>query len=335
MKLLNSAHVRDKKVLLRLDLDVPLGKDGGVADTTRITAAKETVSYLINQGVSNLVLCGHIGRPKGADKSMSTRNLLKSLSEIFALQISYVDNFWVENFNEKVMLLENLRFDPGEEENDSDFAKKLAGGFDLFVNESFATAHRASASTVGVVQYLNSYAGFRFAKEVEQLEKVLKESQHPLVSIIGGAKIDTKVPVIIAVSKLSDDVLVGGLLPSEIREMKINFEKNVFVAELDETGMDVSVESLKVFTDKIATAKSIIWNGPIGNFENKLYSRGTKTLVESLMNSSAKIVIGGGDTISAFNCFGDISKVDWVCLGGGAMLNYIAGEKMPGIESLK
>lgn len=335
MKLLNSLDVHSKKVLVRLDLDVPFGEDGEVSDVTRIEAAKKTVKYLIDQGVGNMAICGHIGRPDGVDSRLSTRNLLKVLSEIFDLQISYVDAFWVENFNEKILLLENLRFDPGEEANDSNFAKKLASGFDLFVNESFATAHRVSASTVGVTRYLDSCAGFRFAEEVDHLENLLKSSERPLLSIIGGAKIETKLPVIIALSKFSDAVLVGGLLPKEIKESKIMFEKNVFVAELDQTGMDVSKESLGEFIQKIINAKSIIWNGPIGNFENKLYSDGTKILVESLMKSSAKIVIGGGDTINAFNQFGDISKVDWVCLGGGAMLDFISGQKMPAIEVLE
>jgi phosphoglycerate kinase len=172
-------------------------------------------------------------------------------------------------------------------------------------------------------------------EEIEHLTRLVKHPNRPLVSIIGGAKIETKLPVINALSKISDKVLVGGILPKEISEKNISFDSNVIVAELVESGKDVSTKSVEDFEKIINTAKEIVWNGPIGNFEQELYSAGTKTLVEILMRCNAKITVGGGDTISALNQFGDISKVDWVSLGGGAMLDFIAGEKMPGIEALE
>lgn len=323
----------NKKVLLRLDLDVPV-KNGKVLDTTRLDAAKDTVDYLKDK-VSNLVICGHIGRPKGRKSQLSTENILKVLESIFGLELSFSDNYWVDNFNSKFVLLENLRFWEGEENNDSAFAAKLARGFDYFVNDSFASAHRVSASTVAVTKLIDSYAGVRMEEEISHLSRLISSPLRPFVSIIGGAKIETKLPVINTLSKISDMVLVGGLLPKEISEKHLSFGNNVIIGELVESGMDVSNESIRLFEKEIVKAKEIVWNGPIGNFENKLYSSGTKQLIEILMRSDAQITIGGGDTVSALSQFGDKTKIDWVSLGGGAMLNFIAGEKMPGIESLK
>ncbi len=332
MRTLDSINFNNKRVLLRLDLDVPI-ENGKVLDITRLEAAKETVVFLKDK-VANLAICGHIGRPDGRDESLSTKNILNDLEIVFGLKIEYVNGFWVENFNSKFVLLENLRFDKGEEENDDNFALRLANNFDYFVNESFATAHRKVASTVGVVRYLESVAGFRFIQEVEHLRALVGTPIHPLVSIVGGAKIETKLPVIESLVKISDRVLVGGLLPKEINDQKIIFDDKVMVGKLVASGMDINEESLNDFEKEIMSAKEIVWNGPIGNFEDKNYSNGTRRLIEMLMDSQAKITIGGGDTISAMNQFGDIKKVDWVCLGGGAMLDYIAGKEMPGIDAL-
>ena len=333
MKRINDGSWEGKKVLLRLDLDVPI-KDGKVLDNTRLLAARDSVEFLASK-VSNLVICGKIGRPEGYDEGLSTKIILSELETIFGFEIGYINNYWVENFNTKFLLLENLRFWKEDEENDLEFARKMASGFDCFVNDSFATAHRVAASSVAITELLDSYAGMRMVAEVEHLSRLVKYPNRPLVSIIGGAKIETKLPVINALSKISDKVLVGGLLPKEISEKNISFDLNVIVAELVESGKDVSMKSVEDFEKIINTAKEIVWNGPIGNFEQELYSVGTKTLVEILMRSNAKITVGGGDTISALNQFGDISKVDWVSLGGGAMLDFIAGVKMPGIEALE
>lgn len=333
MKSLEDFDFNNKRVLLRLDLDVPI-ENGKVMDLTRLEAVKETVEFLKSR-VSNLAICGHIGRPEGRDESLSTKNIVNDLETVFGLKIEYINSFWVENFNSQFVLLENLRFDKGEEDNDDKFAARLASNFDYFVNESFATAHRKAASTVGVVKYLDSCAGFRLIQEVEHLNSLVNSPLHPFVSIVGGAKIETKLPVIESLVKISDKVLVGGLLPKEINERKIVFDDKVIVGKLVESGMDIANESLNIFEEEISSAKEIVWNGPIGNFEDKKYSDGTRRLIEMLMNSSAKITLGGGDTISAMNQFGDIKKVYWVCLGGGAMLDYIAGKEMPGIEALE
>ncbi len=333
MKGIKEGNWEGKKVLLRLDLDVPI-KDGKVLDNTRLLAAKDTVNYLSHK-VSNLVICGKIGRPEGHEEGLSTRIILAELESVFGFEIGFNSNYWVENFNTKFLLLENLRFWKEDEENSLEFARKMALGFDCFVNDSFATAHRVAASSVAITGLLDSYAGLRMEAEIEHLSRLVNYPNRPLVSIIGGAKIETKLPVINALSKISDKVLVGGLLPKEILEKNISLESNVIVGELIESGMDVTLESVTGFEKIIDTAKEIVWNGPIGNFEQELYSAGTRTLIEILMRCNAKITVGGGDTISALNQFGDISKVDWVSLGGGAMLDFIAGVKMPGIEALE
>ena len=333
MKSLTDIDFNNKRVLLRLDLDVPI-ENGKVTDLTRLKAAKETVEFLKTK-VANLTICGHIGRPEGFDESLSTKNILADLEAVFGLKIEYINSFWVENFNSQFILLENLRFDKGEEGNDDKFAHRLANNFDYFVNESFATAHRKAASTVGVVKYLESCAGFRLVQEIEHLSSLVNSPMHPFVAIVGGAKIETKLPVIESLVKISDKVLVGGLLPKEISERKIVFDDKVVVGKLVESGMDIETNSLNIFEKEISLAKEIVWNGPIGNFEDKNYSNGTRRLIEMLMNSSAKITLGGGDTISAMNQFGDTKKVYWVCLGGGAMLDYIAGKEMPAIEALR
>lgn len=331
MKVVSRENIDGKKVLLRLDLDVPI-RDGRVVDDTRLLGACGTVEIL--KSASSLVVCGSLGRPDGRQESLSTKNLTSDLNRIFGVSFKYVNDFYIKNFDNKYQLLENLRFWEGEEANDGEFAGKLADGFDCFVNESFAMSHRVAASTVGVAGILESYAGLRLADEVSHLSGLTENPARPLVAIIGGAKIETKLPVITALSRLADKVLVGGLLPKEISQRGISFSQNVFVAKLTESGMDVSEESLKLFEQEISKAKEIVWNGPVGNFEDKLYSSGTERVVKILMDSKARITVGGGDTISALNQFGDSKKVNWISLGGGAMLSFIAGEKLPGIEAL-
>lgn len=333
MRIITQGDFTNKRVLLRLDLDVPIA-DGRVGDLTRLLAAKKTVDFLKDK-VSNLVICGHIGRPSDCDERLSTKLLVNSMNDVFGFEIEYIDNYWVEKFNSKFLLLENLRFWRGEEENSADFAKKLSNGMDLLVNDSFATSHRAVASTVAVSRVLESYAGLRMSDEITNLNRVLSSPDKPLVAIVGGAKIETKLPVINALSSMSDFVLVGGLLPKEIKEKGIRFASNVIVASLDSSGMDISSESVSKFEEKIMIAKEIVWNGPVGNFEDKRYSEGTRRIVECLMRSGARKTIGGGDTIHAVNQFGDLEKFDWVSLGGGAMLEFLAGNKLPGINALE
>ena len=274
--------VKNKKVLVRGDIDIPDG------DFFRLKVIKPTLDFLLNNNCQ-IILCGHRGRPNG-----------KVVPELSTKIIAG----W---FGNQFQVLENLRFDPREEANDPDFARQLADLAEVYVNEAFADSERAHASIVGIPKLLPHYAGFRLAKEVEVLSKVLENPVRPLLVIIGGAKIETKQPLIDKMKSFADAVVVGGKLATE--------EK------------DFMIESLP-------SAKTIVWNGVFGEVETGNVA-GTQKLVDLILaQTQAFKIVGGGDTVAFLDKLRLTDKFDWVCSGGGSMLKFLAGETLPGIEVL-
>lgn len=342
---LRKAKLDNKKVFLRLDLDAPRASHG-ISDTTRIDAGFPTLEYLFKNRLE-IIIGSHLGRPDGVDKSLTLAAIASTIRA--RLEIP-AEQFREENFKgfdafkigERVTLLENLRFYKEEEKNDAEFANKLASLADIYVNEAFAVCHRDHASITGIPKFLPHFAGFRLQKEAEELSKVLENPMRPLVVVIGGAKIETKLPLVKRMVEFADKVLVGGEIAEEFRiknsELRIDEEK-VHIADLNEDKKDITSGSVQKFTEIINTAKTIVWNGPMGEISKEinrslLSEVGTKEIAIAISNSSAHTIVGGGDTIGFLNKQGLLDKFSFVSTGGGAMLSFLAGEKLPGLEVL-
>lgn len=334
MKLLSDIDVSQKRVFLRGDLDVDLEStnDERLTTNVRLLSLKPTVDFLFEHGAARILLAGHIGRPQGPDPEHSTRNLLEPLKQILGQEIFFQSNFEQENGG-KIVLFENLRFWPGEEANDPEFISKLARLADIYINEAFGVCHRAHASMVGVPALLPHAAGLHLQKEVEELAKLLEAAQKPFVAIVGGAKIETKIPVIANLSKIADTVLIGGYLPLEIKKQGLRFPGNVFVANLTADTHDMDGDSINKFVETIGSAKTVVWNGNLGLTEEGFVG-GTKSIAQAISQSGAYSVVGGGDTTAFLTRNGLVSRFSFVSSGGGAMLEFLAGKKLPAIEAL-
>ena len=343
MRTLAQLQIESKKVLLRLDLDVNL-ENGKVADATRIENSVPTILEILSKKAS-IIIIGHLGRPHGRVVSdFSTKLLVPTFEKLLDKKVTQFGSIFSAEVKSSVksakegdiFLLENLRFDPGEETNDPEFAKSLASLGDVFVNDAFAVCHRNHASVVYLPQLLSSVAGLRLEAEVLNLSKVVKNPKRPLVAIIGGAKIETKLPVIDNLSKIADFVLVGGKLPIEVRGQKLEekFAENVVIGNLVRDGADIDIGTIEKFTQIIDGAKTVVWNGPMGVYEEEKYMWGTKTVTEAIVKSRATSVVGGGETIAAIAKLGLTKRITWISSGGGAMLEFLAGKTLPGIVAL-
>lgn len=320
--------IQNKRVLLRLDLDVPLREENGqvfIEDDTRLLAGMETLGLCL-EFASSVTICGHLGRPGGKeDPKLSVKPIVDWIEEGYGhIQLPVG----------KLHILENLRFEPGEDEADMAFAKELASHGDFYVYEAFAS-HRPAASTTIVSTLLPHAAGLRFAAEVDELTQVRENPIRPLVVILGGAKVEDKMPVIKAMAEKGDVVLIGGKLAAEIKEKGIEgLGANVMVGKLNEDGFDMAEETVNAWGNLIKTAKEIVWNGPVGKFEDPKYNQ-TQKIAQAIIDSGAKSIIGGGDTISAVTQYGLSDKFTFVSTGGGAMLKLLADGTLPTIEALK
>lgn len=338
MNKLVGLDVSGKRVFLRADLDVPLSNSNDKSPNsntdvaTRLTNIKPTIEYLLGRGAKQVVIAGHIGRPKGPDPKLSTRNLLEPIKKILNRNVEFLESFDAAEFSQ-VMLFENLRFWAGEIENDFEFAKNLTKMGNVYVNDAFGNSHRSHASMVALPSMLPHAAGLHLQKEVDELTRVLESPDRPLVAIVGGAKIETKVPVISNLSQIAQSVLVGGELPIEINKTGQKFAENVVVATLTENQKDISGESQRSFAEIIKGAKTVVWNGPMGLFEEG-YVDGTLAVARAIAGSSAYSVIGGGDSTQFLGKEGLLSKFSFVSAGGGAMLEFLSGKKLPGLEAL-
>ena len=334
--------VANKKVLLRVDFNVAIEK-GGVKESFKIAAAKETLEYLLARNCK-VAMISHLGRPNGkVDPEFSLKQIVADAELILGRKIIFVSDCIgekvktaMEDLKDEVLLLENVRFYAGDEENDAEFAKKLAAGFDIFIYDAFAVCHRNQSSITGITKFLPSYAGLRLQEEIAEMTIVKDHPIAPAVAIIGGAKIETKLPVIKFFEEKYDHVLVGGKIANEAIEKKMTFSDKVMLpTDSVDGGLDIGPETLKKFKAVIATAKTIVWNGPTGKFEDPRYAVSSNEILEAIITSQAFVLIGGGETLEILEKNDAMDKISFVSTGGGAMLDYLGGAEMPGIEALR
>jgi phosphoglycerate kinase len=335
------ADVDGRAVLVRADLNVPL-ENGAVADDTRIRAALPTLELLLERGAARVRVCSHLGRPKGEDPAFRITPVRERLRSLLP--------------DDRVELLENTRFNPGETKNDPAFARELAAGSDLYVDDAFGSAHRAHASTVGVAELLPAYAGLLLLAELEHLGRLLGEVERPFLLVTGGAKVEDKLGVLTHLGGRADEVLVGGKMAEELRdENPLPFPvvlptdvvaASAFEAAAETTiapfdalpegwlGLDIGPESRADFARSIGAAKTVFWNGPMGVFEWAAFAAGTKAVAEAVAGVSGYTVVGGGDSVRAVNELGLDDRVSWVSTGGGASLELLEGRELPGVTAI-
>jgi len=335
------ADVAGRRVLVRADLNVPLA-NGQVADDTRIRASLPTLQLLLERGAAEVVVCSHLGRPNGEDPAFSMKPVEARLRELLP--------------DERIRVLENTRFNPGETKNDPEFARELADDLDLFVNDAFGSAHRAHSSTVGVAELLPAYAGLLLERELEELGKLLGEVERPFVLISGGAKVEDKLGVLEHLGGKADTVLVGGKMAEQIRgENPLTFgvelptdviaasefaeDAEARVVPYDDLpdgwlGLDIGPETRKAFAAAIAGAGTVFWNGPMGVFEWPRFAEGTRAVAEAVARTDAHTVVGGADSIRALQEAGLADRVSWVSTGGGASLELLEGRELPGVAAI-
>jgi phosphoglycerate kinase len=335
------ADVAGKRVLVRADLNVPL-EGGKVADDTRIRAALPTLELLLERGAAEVAVCSHLGRPKGPDPAFSMEPVRARLRELLA--------------DDRVVVLENTRFDPRETANDESFARELADDRDLYVNDAFGSAHRAHASTVAVAKLLPAYAGLLLERELEELGKLLGEVERPFVLVSGGAKVEDKLGVLRKLGGKADEVLIGGKMAEEVREENpLEFEvvlpKDVVAAAAFEEdaetkvvpydglpegwlGLDIGPETSADFGERIRRARTVFWNGPMGVFEWPAFAAGTKAVAEAVADVDGFTVVGGADSARALQELGLAEQVSWLSTGGGASLELLEGKELPGVAAI-
>jgi phosphoglycerate kinase len=336
------AEVAGKHVLVRSDLNVPLD-DGRVADDTRIRASLPTLNLLLDRGAEEVRVCSHLGRPTGEDPAFSMRPVQARLRELLP--------------DERLNVLENTRYDAGETKNDPEFARRLADGCDLFVQDAFGSVHRAHASTVGVAELLPAYAGLLLERELEELGKLLGEVERPFVLVSGGAKVEDKLGVLRNLGGRADSVLVGGKMAAELASQSpltgvaVVLPEDVVAASAFEPdaetrivradavpegwfALDIGPETQARFADEIAGARTIFWNGPMGVFEWPHFAAGTKTVAEAVARSEAYSIVGGADSARALQELGLADEISWLSTGGGAALELLEGKALPGVAAI-
>jgi phosphoglycerate kinase len=349
---------KGKRVLLRADFNVPL-KDGDIEDDLRVRAALPTIKWLLEHGAV-VTASSHLGRPKGKPDPKYSMDPVRRLLADLAPDVE---------------LMENLRFDEGEEANDPAFVDRLIEGQDLYVNDAFGAAHRAHASIVGPAARLPSAAGRLLAKEVEVLGGLLEKPRRPFVAVLGGAKVSDKLGVIDALLQRVDRLVIGGgmcftflaaqghsvgdslleadrvdecrrlldeagdkiVLPADIVAMGPSDEVRTFGTEIPDgwKGLDIGPGSAAEFSDEVTAAGTVLWNGPMGMFEDERFAAGTRALAHAVADAPGFTVIGGGDSASAVRKFGVDDQIDWVSTGGGASLEFLEHGDLPGLEALR
>ena len=383
---INDVDLRNKKVLIRSDLNVPL-MEGHITSDKRIQASIPTIQHAINQG-ARVMVTSHLGRP--IEGKYSEENSLQPIAEYLGgmllcpvrLQKNWVEEKFAVNTNELVVL-ENCRFNVGESENNEILAKKYASLTDIFIMDAFGTAHRKQASTYGVAEFSSiACAGFLFASELEALEKVMTNTQSPMIAVVGGSKVSTKLSLLDSLSDKVDQLILGGgiantflkaqgyeigqslfepnFIPQAekiIRKLQARgaslpilrdvvcgkqFDPNepAIVKQIDQVMsddmiFDLGPKSMQIIIEMIKSAKTILWNGPLGVFEHSQFSQGTELLAKSIAKSTGYSLAGGGDTISAIQMFGVENDISYISTAGGAFLEFVEGKKLPAIEILE
>ncbi len=386
-KTIKDVQLEGKKVLIRVDFNVPL-KDGVITDDRRIKASLPTIKYVLSNGAKKVILMSHLGRPKGQVKEeLRLTPVAKRLEELLGERVLKLDDcigdkvkMKIDSCSERVILLENLRFHPEEEKNDPDFAKELASLGDIFVSDAFGTVHRAHASTVGVAKYLPAVAGLLVEKEIKYLGEALENPQKPFFAILGGAKVSDKILVIENLLKKVSGIIIGGGMAytflyaqgeeignSKLEEDRVDIakqllekakasgveivlpidhivadklEEGVLVEVVDKIpsgkmGLDIGPKTVELFCQKLTSAKTIVWNGPLGVFEIPPFDEGSKKVAEFVADLDAVKIIGGGDTAAMVSKFGLEEKMTHISTGGGASLEFLEGKELPGIAVLE
>lgn len=331
------ASLAHKPVLVRCNFDVPI-ENGQVLDTTRIEDAKQTIHALQQVGAS-VRLIAHAGRPDGKyQASFSLQPITQVLSSILKAPITFIDyqqmSQWPQLPADQIILFDNLRFFSGEEENHSQFTDQLAQYAQAYVNECFATAHRQHASIVGLPNTLPSYLGYSFAHEIEVFAG-LKNPRQPLVVVLGGAKLETKKPMIEKFQPIADKILVGGKIALDLLDHPHTQYPNVHIAESKESGKDITEATARSFAESILQAGTVVWNGTMGVFEEPQHMQGTRIVAQAVNSTAAYTIVGGGDTESALTQLDQEANIDHISSGGGAMLTYISTGKLAALEALK
>ena len=337
-----TADVAGTVVLVRSDLNVPL-EDGRVADDTRIRASLPTLRLLLERGAAELRVCSHLGRPMGRDERYVMEPVRNRLGELLA--------------NDRVRVLENTRFDERETKNDPSFARELADGCDLYVNDAFGSAHRAHASTEGVAHVLPAYAGLLLLEELRNLGALLGDDvARPFVIISGGAKVEDKVGVLENLGSRADSVLIGGKMAEDVRaENPFSFDAvlptdvvaaSAFEAGADSRvtgfddlpdgwlGLDIGPETRADYARRVASARTVFWNGPMGVFEWPRFAEGTFAVARALADCDGFTVVGGGDSVRALHEAGVAERISWISTGGGASLELLEGRELPGVAAI-
>lgn len=351
MKTLRDVNIEDRKVVLRAGFDVSI-EDGKIAEDARIQAGLETIKFIREQKPGLFVILNHIGRPEGERvPELSNGLVAQRLQEISGVEVELIGDVddlvkLVEKKiydDEKIYMLENLRYWKEEKEADGVFGKNIGSLFDIYVNDAFSVSHRAHASFVRVPEAVEEKCmGLLFEEEYINLSKVKNDPDHPAVMVIGGAKIATKLPVIENMMRIYDRVLVGGMIANEALDQNLDLGEKVLLPsdflpkEKETERLDIGLDTIDSYVEEIKNAKTIVWNGPMGKFEDKEAETGTKKICQAIAaNEDAMQVIGGGETLEAVNRFSDFKHFDYVSMSGGAMLEYLSGKTLPGIEALE
>jgi phosphoglycerate kinase len=338
------ADVAGRTVLVRSDLNVPLA-DGRVADDTRIRASLPTLELLLERGAAEVRVCSHLGRPKTEEDRAryAMAPVAARLSELLP--------------DERVHVLENTRFNPGETKNDPEFARELADGCELYVDDAFGSAHRAHSSTEAVAHLLPAYAGLLLLDELAHLGRLLGDVERPFVLVSGGAKVEDKLGVLQHLGGRADSVLIGGKMAEQVRvenplDFPVELPVDVVAAAAFEAdaesrvtpfdalpegwlGLDIGPETCARFAGVLAGARTIFWNGPMGVFEWPRFAAGTRAVAEAVAsNEQAFSVVGGADSVRALNELGLAKRVSWVSTGGGASLELLEGKELPGVAAI-
>jgi len=382
--------LRGKRVIIRADFNVPLDESGHITDDTRIRGTLPTINYAVDEG-ARVILCSHLDRPNGkVDPRLSLAPVARRLQRLLGKEVGFSEDCvgaQAEMLVGKmkpgdVLLLENLRFHAGEEQNDERFAKALAALGDVYVNDAFGAAHRSHASITGITKFIPAAgAGFLMRKEIEYLEGAVANPMRPFVAILGGAKVSGKIGVIENLGKKVDKVIIGGGMAftylkalgfevgnSLVEDGMLKFAKEIYehalsrgvrfylpvdcvvAASRDDGseskivtsqeipkgwyGLDIGPASVKLFTEALGNAKTILWNGPMGLFENDAFSRGTMAVAHAVADAYALTIVGGADTALAVHRAGVSESMSFISTGGGAALELLEGKVLPGIAAL-
>lgn len=391
-KTVRDIDAKGRRVLVRADLNAPLKEEGGqivVSDDARIRASVPTIELLRDQG-AKVIVCSHLGRPKDRDPALSLAPVASHLSELLGTEVKLapalvgpeVEALVDQLGDGEVLLLENSRYEAGETKNDPELAAKLGALADIYVNDAFGAAHRAHATTEGVTHHVDqSVAGLLLEREVSILGGLIEDPQHPLIVVLGGAKVSDKVAVIDSFLKVADEILIGGamcfsfftaqghdtgnslveeagielarkaladaegsdcdlILPTDLT-LGREFSADTEVQELEGVdvpdgwmGLDIGPKSAADYADRVKSAKTVFWNGPMGAFELAPFAAGTRTVAQAMADAEGVTVVGGGDSAAAIAEFGFADDVTHLSTGGGAALELVEGKELPGVEAL-